>query len=706
MTQAFGNYQLVKKLATGGMAEVWLAKQTGIEGFNRHVVVKRILPHLAEDPEFVQMFLNEAKIASRFNHPNIAQIYDLGENGGQYFIAMEFIHGEDLGRVMRRAWSTGQWVARHISLRIVADACQGLYYAHSRLDERGQPLRVVHRDISPQNILISFDGAVKVVDFGIAKASDQVSNTKSGAIKGKFAYMAPEQAAGKPLDARSDLFALGLVLYELVTGVRPLKRDSELATLQAALECKIDPPSAVAEVPPELDDIVMRALAKAPDDRYADAREMQRALEQFLLNSKELATSAEVSELMGALFADRLNEEARLGTPNPSTESSTSNPIPPSYSSAPQSVTKPPPPEPKQAATPPPVRASPNMTMDESAQDDDDEATIAPEEPEGLQRGGYELPAGTVVPSRRYVKKNDSTVAGRVSRPEMTRMAPEDEVLDEKPKLKRRTATGMNKAVPPANPSEESGTRRPTGQVLKRRTSTGSAMPEAPPRSRSRASMPAGSNDNISAIVDVKALKERQSSRLKALISVIALCGSLVLLFVFKDPILRLVGQPNLAVDGTPIRLSVKSNPPVMVTIVPPAGVKNRQPLELGRTPIDEQSGAFVGDTVRLVNDDRGIYDTELIEYGQPNELKLISKMYKESAVRIKTTPPLKNATVWRGNYKLGQVGVNLALFPGKHQLEIRADQLKDPVPFEVTFSEGAKNLEWPVDVSGSLDKK
>jgi len=215
--QSFGNYQLIKKLATGGMAEVWLAKQTGIEGFNRHVVIKRILPHLAEDPEFVQMFLNEARIASRFNHPNIGQIYDLGEKDGQYYIAMEFIHGEDLGRVMRRAWSTGQWVARHIALRIVADACGGLYYAHTRNDDQGRPLKVVHRDISPQNILISFDGAVKVLDFGIAKASDQVSSTKSGAIKGKFAYMAPEQAAGKVLDARSDIFALGLVLYELVT---------------------------------------------------------------------------------------------------------------------------------------------------------------------------------------------------------------------------------------------------------------------------------------------------------------------------------------------------------------------------------------------------------------------------------------------------------------------------------------------------------
>ena len=300
VNQSFGNYTLIKKLATGGMAEVWLAKQVGIEGFNRHVVIKRILPHLAEDPEFVQMFLNEAKVAARFNHPNIAQIFDLGETGGQYYIAMEFIHGEDLGRVMRRAWSTGQWIARHIALRVIADTCQGLYYAHTRNDEQGRPLRVVHRDISPQNILVSFDGAVKVVDFGIAKASDQVSNTKSGAIKGKFAYMAPEQAAGKPLDARSDLFALGLVLYELVTGVRPLKRDSELATLQAALECKIDPPSAVAEVPTELDGIVMRALAKAPDDRYASARQFAAALEAAATTAHDATDDDDLAAMLAA----------------------------------------------------------------------------------------------------------------------------------------------------------------------------------------------------------------------------------------------------------------------------------------------------------------------------------------------------------------------------------------------------------------------
>ena len=210
------------------------------------------------------MFGNEARIAARFNHPNIAQVYEFGEANGTYFIAMEFIHGEDLGRVMRKAYNAGGWIALPQAIRIVASACEGLYYAHTRTDDSGQPLKVVHRDISPQNILISFDGSVKLVDFGIAKAADQASATKSGAIKGKFAYMAPEQASGKPLDHRADIFAIGLVLYELLTGTRPLKRESELGTLQAAMECNIPPPSQVVDVPPELDSVVMRALAKTP----------------------------------------------------------------------------------------------------------------------------------------------------------------------------------------------------------------------------------------------------------------------------------------------------------------------------------------------------------------------------------------------------------------------------------------------------------
>ncbi len=707
MSQSFGNYQLVKKLATGGMAEVWLAKQTGIEGFNRHVVVKRILPHLAEDPEFVQMFLNEAKIASRFNHPNIAQIYDLGEKDGQYFIAMEFIHGEDLGRVMRRAWSTGQWVARHIALRIVADSCQGLYYAHTRNDEQGRPLRVVHRDISPQNILISFDGAVKVVDFGIAKASDQVSNTKSGAIKGKFAYMAPEQAAGKPLDARSDLFALGLVLYELVTGVRPLKRDSELATLQAALECKIDPPSAVAEVPGELDEIVMRALAKAPDDRYSDAREFQRALEQFLLHSKELSTSAEVSELMAALFADRLGEEARLGAPNPSTESSTSNPIPPSYSGAPQSVTQPPPrpPPPPSSSSSGPVRASPNMTLDEDALAGEEEVELEDESGVAL-RGGYELPAGTVVPSRRYsagkVNRPEATMAARPSRTDAPRTDMTSEDLPPRPA--RRRPTGMAQAL---DTQDEEPRRRPTGQ-LKRRTNSGVAMPEAPPRRGSRNNMPEQrpSADGISKLVDVNELRARQSSRLKALVAVMLLVGSLVMVFVFKDQILGALKRSGLSEDGVPVRLTVISSPPTEVTVLPAPGSRNRRPLELGKTTITEQSGAFVGDTVVLENADRRLRWEQIIEYGEPNGVVRIDKSFKETAVRFKIKPALRDAKIFEGPLQIGDTRLPIGLMPGTHNLSVHSDSLEVPFEFELKITEGATNIEVQQDVTPALKKK
>ncbi|MFL5355204.1 serine/threonine protein kinase [Archangium sp.] len=345
--QLFGKYQLLKKLATGGMAEVWLARQKGIEGFAKSVVVKRILPHLAEDREFVDMFGNEARIAARFNHPNIAQVYEFGEANGTYFIAMEFIHGEDLGRVMRKAYNAGGWIARPLAIRIVASACEGLYYAHARTDDNGRPLKVVHRDISPQNILISFDGSVKLVDFGIAKAADQATATKSGAIKGKFAYMAPEQAAGKPLDHRADIFAIGLVLYELLTGTRPLKRESELGTLQAALECNILPPSQVADVPPELDSVVMKALAKTADDRYQNARQLQLALEEFLVGQRWVAGSVQISELMETLFADRLEEERNTGNPEPRGEDSmTGTPVPP----------EPPPEEPL-----PPPRSSSRM---------------------------------------------------------------------------------------------------------------------------------------------------------------------------------------------------------------------------------------------------------------------------------------------------------------------------------------------------------
>ena len=309
----YGKYQLIKRLAMGGMARIYLARQRGPEGVEKQVVVKRILPHLAENEDFVRMFLDEARIAARLNHPNIVQIFDLGAQDDSFFIAMEYIHGEDLRRVWKKADRAGTPIPVPLVCRIITEACAGLDYAHKRTDGNGKPLGIVHRDISPQNILLTFEGRVKVVDFGIAKAADQATVTRSGVLKGKYSYMSPEQAAGQKVDCRSDIFALGVVLYELLTCNRLFKRPSDMATLQAVGECDIPPPSQVnPRVPKDLDALVMKALTRRPEERYAEAVQLQRALEEWLVGHPA-SSSAHVAEFMKNLYAARLAEEARLG---------------------------------------------------------------------------------------------------------------------------------------------------------------------------------------------------------------------------------------------------------------------------------------------------------------------------------------------------------------------------------------------------------
>ncbi len=312
--ETYGNYQLLKRLAMGGMAQIYLARQRGPEGFEKLLVVKRILPHLAENEDFVRMFLDEARIAARLNHPNIVQIFNLGAQDDSFFIAMEYIHGEDLRRVWKRAERSGQLMPVPLVCRVIIEACAGLDYAHKKTDGSGKPLGIVHRDISPQNILVTFEGRVKVVDFGIAKAADQATVTRSGVLKGKYSYMSPEQAAGQKLDCRSDIFALGVVLYELLTGTRLFKRLNDMATLQAVADCKIVPPSQVnARVPAHLEPIVMKALARDPADRYSEAVQLQLALEDWLVAHQLPSSSAHVAAFMQDLYAARLAEEARLG---------------------------------------------------------------------------------------------------------------------------------------------------------------------------------------------------------------------------------------------------------------------------------------------------------------------------------------------------------------------------------------------------------
>lgn len=313
-TETYGRYQLVKKLATGGMAQIFLALQEGVEGFRKTVVLKRILPHLAENDDFITMFLDEARIAARLNHPNIAQIFDLGAHEDSYFIAMEYVHGEDVRRVWKQAERMGREIPVPLVCRLVIEACSGLDYAHKKADGSGRPLDIVHRDVSPQNIIVSFEGYVKIVDFGIAKAADQATITRSGVLKGKYSYMSPEQAAGQHIDCRSDVFAIGVVLYELLTGVRLFKRTNDLQTLNAVMECAVEPPSKVnPRCPTDLDPIVLKALAKDVGARYPEARALAADLERWLLGNQHVASTAELGAFMQELYAERLAQEAEEG---------------------------------------------------------------------------------------------------------------------------------------------------------------------------------------------------------------------------------------------------------------------------------------------------------------------------------------------------------------------------------------------------------
>ena len=301
--QHLGKYQLVRKLAAGGMAEVFLAKAAGPMGFEKTLVLKRILPNLAADPQFVQMFLAEAKLAASLNHPNIAQIFDFGQAEGAYFIAMEHVDGPNLRSVSRR--STERSIPLPVSLcaKIVSYACEALAYAHEFIDPRtATHLSVIHRDVSPENILLSRNGAVKVVDFGIAKAAGQAQPSKSGILRGKLSYMPPEQIQGKEVDHRADIFALGVVFYELMTGCKPFDARTDVTILQAILYEQMIP--AVArrpDIPEPIARILQRALAKDPDARYPNCRHFQAELERFIVGTGEPVGAYQLASLVAQL---------------------------------------------------------------------------------------------------------------------------------------------------------------------------------------------------------------------------------------------------------------------------------------------------------------------------------------------------------------------------------------------------------------------
>ncbi|MFY0521885.1 protein kinase domain-containing protein [Archangium gephyra] len=323
ISNSFGatKLQIIRRLGQGGMAEVFLAKQVGVKGFEKFVVMKKILPQFAENAEFVDMLFAEARANARLTHPNVVQTFDVGMNDGVAYILMEYVRGPDLKKLMNELRRKGLALPLEHALRIVAETAAGLHYAHAYVDPAGVPHPVVHRDVSPHNVLISLDGAIKLSDFGIAKVQGE-ENTQAGVLKGKISYISPEAAAGRALDARNDVFALGVVLFELLTGTLPFKRDHDAATLNAIVREPAPVPSQLKPtIPQDVSDLILRALVKDPARRTPSASAMREEIEAVMAHHRLNSSPAAVAQFFKATLGDRLAEFGPTTAPGGSTGS-------------------------------------------------------------------------------------------------------------------------------------------------------------------------------------------------------------------------------------------------------------------------------------------------------------------------------------------------------------------------------------------------
>jgi serine/threonine protein kinase len=301
----FGKYLVVERIGLGGMAEVFKAKTFGAEGFERLLAIKRILPHLVEDTDFVSMFVDEAKIAVRLQHPNIVTIHDLGRAEGTLFIAMELVQGRDLRAVYDVEEQRGGRVPIPVAIHVVMKMCEALHHAHFATGPRGEPLQVIHRDVSPQNVMLSYDGEVKVADFGLAKARGRMVQTQAGVVKGKLAYMSPEQLSGDEIDHRVDVFGIGIVLFELLTGTRLFLASTDMDTLRRVYDCQVPPMRELnPAVHPDLEAIVRRALAKDRDARYGTALELHDDLQFFAYGNDCYGSASTLRAYLREIFPD------------------------------------------------------------------------------------------------------------------------------------------------------------------------------------------------------------------------------------------------------------------------------------------------------------------------------------------------------------------------------------------------------------------
>jgi serine/threonine-protein kinase len=306
----FGRYTLHYHLATGGMAKLYVGTYAELDGSLKTVAIKILHPHLSEDPEFVKMFIDEARLIARISHGNVVNILELGRVGTDLFIVMEYVEGESILALLKRTKPT---LAQ--SARMVANAAAGIHAAHDLRDSEGTSLDVIHRDVTPDNILIGYDGQVKVVDFGVARARDNMHKTVAGSIKGKFSYMAPEQASSGKMDRRLDVFALGIVLFEMTTYRRLFKRKTDADTIGAVLSCRVTPPSRLVEnYPRQLERVVLTALQKDPAKRFQTAREMQQALEHYLISEGDPVLPFSIREMMADIFPERIQLKRHLAS--------------------------------------------------------------------------------------------------------------------------------------------------------------------------------------------------------------------------------------------------------------------------------------------------------------------------------------------------------------------------------------------------------
>ena len=306
----YGPYLLLERVSVGGMAEVYKAKEYGVEGFERTVAVKRILPHVAEDDEFIAMFKDEAKIAVQLSHGNIAQIYNLGNEQESFYIALEYIAGRDLRAIFQKGQQAGKPMPVPQVCYVIMKICEGLDYAHNKKDKYQRPLNIIHRDVSPPNILVSFEGEVKLIDFGVAKAAGRASRTQAGILKGKFGYMSPEQVRGMPLDRRSDVFSVGVVLFETLTGTRLFQAETDFATLEKVRAVDVPRPTSLnPDIPKPLENIIYKALAREPEQRYQSSIELHDELQAFMFAQGMFYSRKDLAGWMRTQYAREIELE-------------------------------------------------------------------------------------------------------------------------------------------------------------------------------------------------------------------------------------------------------------------------------------------------------------------------------------------------------------------------------------------------------------